>query len=184
MATTYPIRERIICSKCLNVFYPDINIKEAKRECPFCKHIIDVTDKTLYYKKWRENNPECAKRSLYRLRKYYDEDRKERLKEKRKRVKSVVLNILSNGNPHCVRCGCDDIRLLEVNHKNGGGHQESKDKTRLLFTEIFTGRRKTDDLELLCRVCNAWHYLELKYGKLPYNIIYHKENKEEVNING
>jgi hypothetical protein len=29
-----------------------------------------------------------------------------------------------------------------------------------------------DDLNLLCRVCNALHHLELKYGKLPYLVEY------------
>jgi len=33
-------------------------------------------------------------------------------------------------------------------------------------------KRDTKDLEVTCKVCNAKHYLELKYGKLPYQIIY------------
>jgi len=29
---------------------------------------------------------------------------------------------LSEGlEPHCSYCGCDDVRLLEVNHRFGGG---------------------------------------------------------------
>jgi len=71
----------------------------------------------------------------------------------------------------CVRCGCNDIRLLEVNHKNGGGVKEmKKSKYGNVGLEVIYGNRKTDDLELLCRPCNSIHYLELKYGKLPMEV--------------
>lgn len=83
-----------------------------------------------------------------------------------------LLSIVSNNNIVCARCGCKDIRLLEINHKNGGGNKELRNRESKFLTNILTGKRKTDDLELLCKVCNAWHYLELKYGKLPYKISY------------
>ena len=73
----------------------------------------------------------------------------------------------------CVRCGCNDERLLEVNHKNGGGSQEHKKSIYSNFIHaIAVGRRKTEDLEILCRPCNAIHYLEKKYGKLPLRVIF------------
>ncbi len=129
-----------------------IEMKECRRE---------------YYINNREEFSERGK-------KYYKENI-EKLSQKRKiktrKVRVAVLNIISGGNPHCVRCGCDDIRLLEINHKNGGGGQEKQKTSPGTFHwNIYTGKRKTDDLEVLCKVCNAWHYLELKYGKLPYGV--------------
>jgi hypothetical protein len=32
--------------------------------------------------------------------------------------------------------------------------------------------RDTADLELLCRPCNAIHYLESKYGPLPLRVVW------------
>ena len=78
----------------------------------------------------------------------------------------------------CVRCGCNDLRLLEVNHKNGDGRKNDYDiygNGHGLYQDIVKDRRKVEDLELLCRPCNAIHYLELKYGKLPMKIIWEKQ---------
>ena len=98
-----------------------------------------------------------------------------RIRNAKRRIE--ILNVISGNNPVCVRCGCDDVRLLEINHKDGGGTQELRHGKKVwrFLDDILKGRRKTDDLELLCRVCNAEHYLELKYGELPYTISYKKE---------
>jgi hypothetical protein len=34
------------------------------------------------------------------------------------------------------------------------------------------GKRTTEDLELLCRPCNALHWLEMKYGPLPMRVVW------------
>ena len=155
-----------------------------------------------YQKKWRENNPEYSKnyrqrnieksriygREYYKnnsekrneiAREYHKNNKKkcnEITKRYKKKVRYTVLKMISGGIPHCVRCGCDDERFLEVNHKNGGGNKERQKGKRAqqFYWDIYMKRRKTDDLELLCRVCNSRHYLELKYGKLPYKIIWNK----------
>lgn len=74
----------------------------------------------------------------------------------------------------CVYCDCDDIRVLEINHKFGGGTKERK-KSRdwsgqYLYHAIIHGRRKTNDLEITCRVCNARHYCNLKYPELSWKV--------------
>lgn len=63
---------------------------------------------------------------------------------------------------------------MEVNHKNGGGNKELKSgkHTNVFMWDIYMGRRKTDDLNLLCRVCNSLHYLEMKYGKTRIRVVY------------
>ena len=74
----------------------------------------------------------------------------------------------------CVRCGCTDVRFLEINHKNGGGYRE-KYNTRLAWS-VVKGKRKTEDLEILCRPCNHIHYLEQKYGgQIPLKVVWNPE---------
>jgi len=144
-----------------------------------------------YHKKYREEHKEYQKKyrienkeHIKKYNKKYNEEHKEKLKKYMgkwyEQYRANILNIISNNNPLCVRCGCDDIRLLEVNHKNGGGGKELRGGklSSKFYQDICAGKRKTDDLELLCKVCNSWHYLELKFGELPYKISYDKENKK------
>jgi hypothetical protein len=91
----------------------------------------------------------------------------------------AVKKIAGSNEVECVYCHCDDIRLLEINHKKGGGRHEfgesnDNNKRRLwkFYQDIISGERPIDDLEITCRVCNARHYLELKYGPLPFTIIW------------
>lgn len=109
---------------------------------------------------------------------------RKRDKKKRRKVLDIVftarfkvLKVISNDNLSCAQCGCNDIRLLEINHINGGGSKETDKgrKNSYFWNNILSGKRKTDDLEILCRVCNARHYLESKYGKLPYKITFSNE---------
>lgn len=81
----------------------------------------------------------------------------------------------------CSNCGCPEIRILEINHKNGGGGKENTRREKSaayarlgrFYDDITTGRRQTDDLNLLCRVCNAVHYAELK-GIKGFAVTYNK----------
>jgi len=67
-----------------------------------------------------------------------------------------------------VRCPCDDPRVLEINHKNGGGDAEARELGRgnRLYADIVAGRRSIEDLEVLCRPHNHVHFLELRYPDL------------------
>jgi len=94
--------------------------------------------------------------------------RREYAKERRKKIKLQAFEIL--GGAKCANCGCDTFAFLEINHKNGGGNKESQKRfgKKLglglqICTDIVNG--KVDDItkyEVLCRVCNALHYLHLK----------------------
>ena len=141
-----------------------------------------MVDKKEYEKKYREKHREYYNKYHREYMKKYGSEHKENMKQYQKKykikIRDKVLNVISNDNPHCIRCGCDDKRFLEINHKNGGGHQEKQvSNNKLFYKDILIGRRKINDLELLCRVCNARHYLELKFGELPYEIFY-KRNKD------
>lgn len=83
------------------------------------------------------------------------------------------MRVIAGGEIRCAECGCDDERLLEINHKDGGGGKEIRETTsQKFYRDIARLVRPCDDLNLLCRVCNAAHYLESKYGDLPFLILW------------
>lgn len=83
-------------------------------------------------------------------------------------LKRRALELL--GGARCVRCGCDNLLVLEVNHKNGGGSMEFKKRRSHsggpTYGLILKGLRETDDLEVLCRPCNAIDYIERRFPHL------------------
>lgn len=85
------------------------------------------------------------------------------------RKRNRVMDKVGRGIIKCVNCGCNRRELLEINHKNGGGTQENN-RVGPFICDILAGRRSVEDLNLLCKVCNSLHYLELKYGKLPFTV--------------
>jgi hypothetical protein len=88
-----------------------------------------------------------------------------KLRQNTKNRRYQAMTILSKGTPKCIYCECDYFPFLEINHINGGGSQERKSdlaKGSHLADNIVNGNRKTDDLEVCCRVCNALHYLKMK----------------------
>lgn len=87
-------------------------------------------------RKWREQHQEVRKRAMDRL-----------------------------GGRQCVNCGCDECSLLEINHINGGGRAAAKLRSnRQLYRDIAYGRVEADDYNVLCRVCNALHYVQIVLG--------------------
>ena len=142
------------------------------KSCPKCKQIKNIHDfvRVIYKKESVKKTSYClACRTKFNRRyndprifenKWKDEWKKKKLQA----FQRIAIEL------KCVRCGCDDLRFLEINHKNG------KDPTgggTSLYYDVAACRRKTDDLELLCRPCNHIHYLEMKFGeKIPLRVIY------------
>jgi len=87
-------------------------------------------------------------------------------------VRKKALSIIGNGKLECVRCGCNILSFLEINHKNGGGTTETRKLGSHLVHNIVKGSRKIEDLELLCKPCNAIHALELKHSNVPLKVIF------------
>lgn len=99
-----------------------------------------------YMKRWRKNHP------------HYDRDR---MRGVRRKIRSEVLDRL--GGQRCSRCGCSDLRVLEINHVRGGGGRELRANGRnqlKMLRQIRRGER-VGEFEVLCRVCNAAHYCEM-----------------------
>ena len=91
---------------------------------------------------------------------------KEEIRLRRRRRIFQVL-----GGARCANCGCDDERLLEVNHIAGGGNQEYKRRHHnMVMNDLLLGRRPSSDFNILCRLCNALDYLIRKYGPVSFSV--------------
>ena len=82
-------------------------------------------------------------------------------------LKLKAFSKISNGKIECSRCGCPVLKCLEVNHIHGGGTKDTTmyDRNQRFYRDVVSCRRKTDDLNLLCRGCNGFDHLERIYGK-------------------
>ena len=104
-----------------------------------------------YMRTWRKDNP-VSKVII---------DRSNR----NRRVKAMQK---INPSLKCQRCG--RIDLLEIAHKNNDGKIDREKYPGAKFYDVInSGKRKTSDLELLCRICNLED--EIKRLKQKYPII-------------
>lgn len=81
---------------------------------------------------------------------------KRRCKDRRRMLRSRSLSLAFLGGK-CVRCGFDDPRALQVDHINGGGCQERKQRgvlsAHLLMNDI--AKCGLEKYQLLCANCHV-----------------------------
>jgi len=153
---------------------PEIQQHRRKyRQKYYQSHRLELIEygKKYYQEHWEENKEHIRQRNTL----YRQNNRIKVRNDSKALYKRIRIGVLTKINPElkCMRCGCDIIRLLEINHKNGGGSKESKSFIYYSLTlSIHYNRRKTDDLELLCAICNKLHWYELlfKTTDLGFNI--------------
>ena len=150
------------CTKCAN------NASQKGKQY-YNRSKVKVLKRTRdYYQRNKEKHSQWTKawwvKNLAKKQAYY------------RKTKLEALGIVAKQkDPKCVYCGCDDIRFLEINHKNGGGSKEgsrfiSKNGNRIyranpnFYWGIIKGKRLAGDLEVVCAPHNRWHFLKLKYG--------------------
>ncbi len=88
----------------------------------------------------------------------------------KKRLREKAIEKL--GGPVCVNCGCTKKEILEINHVKGKGRQERKkyQNYHSFFRDIINEKVNIMDFNILCRVCNAKHYVENELGIKGYKI--------------
>ena len=118
--------------------------------------------------KWRRANKASAK---IRTRKSYDKNR-DRILEERKRdfpeiwkkqktiiesLRLQIFNYYCKGNPRCNCCGESTIRLLTIDHINGGGNKERRIQRRNQkdYYKSIVDRNYPDTYQILCYNCNC-----------------------------
>ena len=112
-------------------------------------------------KEYYQKNKEAI---IHKSKKYAQENSKARKNYLKGYHEKSRLEVSKKIDPamKCANCGCDDPRFLEINHLKGGGKKEQKKQaaTQNLVSLIQQGKRGIDDLNLLCRPCNALDHLE------------------------
>jgi hypothetical protein len=150
-----PLKAVVACRACDWTWKPVSGF--GNEPCPKCSKIRSVRDRKY------EKNITALKPGIIRRR---SSSEWERTYRNRSRL------LVGRGRLECVGCGCDKIELLEINHKNGGGGKEFKELGNKFYRDIAKMERTVDDLELLCRPCNAVHYLQTKFGPLSFKVLW------------
>jgi len=173
--TKAPLKSNLWCRNC-GASWQYLG-KTVFTKCPYCDRKIDARNRagektasindSKSFKKW------CTPENKAISYKKHRESLKKR----------AYFKICGSVFPCCVRCGCDDVRLLEVNHKVPCGKGNRRAGQNLLC-DVVSGKLPVDNLEILCRPCNAIHWLEYKLGELlPIKVIWKNKNvipKHEV----
>jgi hypothetical protein len=94
------------------------------------------------------------------------------------KLKIKTLEIVGKGKVECCNCGCKDIRILEINHIYG---LPDKSDRKNLYTRIRKGERKTEDLNILCMLCNIAYYIKLNTG-LEFKIKFKEKKKKKAHV--
>lgn len=167
-----------VCSKCskekpLIDFYKSVKSTGGHRSS--CKSCCNAARKEWFLKNKEKN---------YKNTTIWKENNRDRYNElsrnSRTRQRLRVLEMVGKGILKCSRCGCDVIALLEINHINGGGAQEVKRKNTVFYGKILRGDRSLDDLNILCKMCNILHYVELKFGKQHFRLTWEKNENYSI----
>lgn len=174
-----PVLRELLCRKCCATWHYEG--ETYLTHCPYCGAAKEARDRRGKYPAPRDRSEGPGKwRAVPGNQQRYSAAVRDRLRRR------VFFRVSGSIVPRCARCGCDDVRLLELNHRNGGGAKELRaiGSQRKLQYAIATGKRPVDDLEVLCKPCNAIHALELKYGALPMRIVWEGQASDGSRVEG
>lgn len=119
-----------------------------------------------YMQQWRSNHPAAQKKREHN---YYNNLRKKALDKL--------------GGPKCCVCGCTIGKILEINHKAGGGRKEFR-KFKLmqnLYRAIVNETVDISKYDVRCRICNAAHYVSDILGIKGHVVIWCGRGVMEAN---
>jgi len=92
--------------------------------------------------------------SIFRSKYAVYEKNKENANKSYKHLREILLEILGK---KCVRCGYNDIRILQIDHIRGGGLREIKEfgsSYSMLKFYVVNQDQISKNLQLLCPNCN------------------------------
>jgi hypothetical protein len=102
---------------------------------------------------------------------YDPEVERRKWREQHQQVRERAMEML--GGKRCCSCGCDDFAILEINHIKGGGRAALKTtQSRQLYRGIMNDKVELAEYNVLCRVCNALHYVRDVLGIIGHKVIW------------
>lgn len=164
------IHEKNFCSTICQANAPKIT-----KKCAVCSK--DVTRRISQTFENKTGNFYCSRECYFTGMRKQGSTHQQRLKryhlEYRKRAFRKISDEIK-----CVNCGCDIPEILEINHINGGGKAEIRLKYGNIYRKfldgIILGTRETKDLNLLCKICNALHYVNEVLGINGFEVRFKK----------
>lgn len=89
-------------------------------------------------------------------------------KQKREKYWKIRHKVISLLGGECFNCKEKDIRVLQINHKEGGGSREYwKTGNYKFYNSILKKKRNITDLDIRCANCNVLY----EYERGVYNVI-------------
>ena len=119
-----------------------------------------------YQKTYRQRHPEKMreKRRRHRI-KYKEKIRKYNtnwMRENRRKLRKEVIEHYGN---KCVRCGINDIRILNIDHIKNNGNQHRQEIGAYYFPKWLKKNNYPDGYQVLCLNCNWLKHLEYQENK-------------------
>lgn len=134
------------------------------KECSVCHELKPTTEYYAQAKAPDGLNYWCKSCGAKYRKEYADKNRKTINEKKRvyaNKWKTEAMTVLGNA---CCVCGIDDLRVLEIDHIDGGGNQHRKRRSReSIWREIAIGET-TSKFQLLCANC---HRIKTFYPEPP-----------------
>lgn len=155
-----PLSDVLRCSTCGWVW--DRKHNSILIACPRCGKAKDA----------RKRHGTRRFKELISWNRTHSEERRESNRRRYRSIRHSALLMIGKGDIRCVGCGCEEERLLEINHVNGRGTEDLKERGWRFYWDIVHKRRAIEDLDIRCKICNWLHFLEMKFGKLSYRIYY------------
>jgi hypothetical protein len=146
--------QRNMCRKCWTTYTAERE-KKMKEADPARWAAINQAKS----QRWRERHPDAVKQIYLDNKEAMQAYARQRLFE----VKTKAMNMLGG---KCVDCGITDVRVLQVNHKAGGGTKE-KLFGGDMYRAIISGERKIDDLDVRCANHNIIYEYERGSRRMP-----------------
>ncbi|CAN5336168.1 hypothetical protein BH10ACI3_BH10ACI3_19420 [soil metagenome] len=116
-----------------------------------------------YMREWRKLRKESSE--------FNPEEERRKWREQHRQVRERAIEKL--GGRRCAECGCDELRILEINHVHGGGRQELKaTQNRQFYRAIVNDKVDLSAYNVLCRVCNALHYVRDVLGINGHDVVW------------
>jgi len=110
------------------------------------------------FSKWRRVCKRCRHKNQWP--RHYAKNKDQILEKGKKRTKANKLQVIdyySNGTMKCNRCNMNDIRVLTLDHINGGGNAHRKQVGNSTYFRLIQQYKKTnqweDGYQVLCMNC-------------------------------